>query len=217
MSDTTMQLFSNGEALTPKLSVEEFDSLTNKVKKFKEISREQGTGDFADFMDEVEEADSSHELDKPIRLSGKQLLPSPELEAIAKEVLEKENIDLRPAEVGYLLVYPHLSKTTVARCLKNTRETKYYSGFDYLIEVSGEAWDHLDEKTKYLLVYHQLLHIQPVFNEKKEEWNFKLRPHDFADFYEVNDKHGSDWYKVIQSTVSSLYDMNPMEEGRITL
>ena len=161
---------------------------------------------------DINEAD----LKDKIALSGKELMSSKELEDIAKEVIEKENMDLRPAEIGYLLVYPNLSKSNVARCLKNPRETKFFSGYDYLIEVSGEAWKFLDEKSKYMLVYHELLHVHPVYNEKKDEWNFKIRQHDFADFYEINDKHGSDWQKLIQSTVSSLYDMNPTEEGSIT-
>lgn len=150
-----------------------------------------------------------------IALSGKELLESPEVEALAKQIFENENMDVRPAQIGYQLVYPHLSKTSVARCLKATREVKFYSGYDYIIQVSGEAWDHIDDKTKYMLVYHELLHVQPVFNDKKEEWNFKVRPHDFADFFEINDKHGSEWYKTVQATVSSLYDMNPLEEGSI--
>jgi predicted metallopeptidase len=174
--------------------------------------------DFLEPLEINDQDDSSVELDPTgrIALSGKELLESPEMESFGKQVLEKENIDLRPAEVGYLLVYPNISKTVVAKCLKCSREIKYYSGYDYLIEISGEAWDHLDEKTKYMLIYHEMLHIQPVFNEKKEEWNYRVRPHDFGDFYEINDKHGSDWYKTVQSTVSSLYDMNPMEEGKIT-
>lgn len=157
------------------------------------------------------------EADGKIVLAGKELLESPEMETIAKEVQEKENLDIRPAEVGYLLVYPNLSKSLVAKCLKCTREVKYYSGYDYIIEISGEAWDHIDSKTKYMLMYHELLHIQPSFNEKKQEWSYKVRPHDFGDFYEINDKHGTDWYKTIQSTVSSLYDMNPHEEGKISI
>jgi predicted metallopeptidase len=151
-----------------------------------------------------------------VALSGKELLESKEVEKIALEVIETENFDLRPAEVGYFLVYPHLSKTNVAKCMKCSREVKYYSGNDYLIEISGEVWDMLDHNAKFMLVYHELLHIQPVYNEKKEEWAMKTRPHDFGDFYEINDRHGSDWYKMIQTTVSSLYDMDPTLEGKIS-
>lgn len=174
--------------------------------------------DALDKLEPLEPQDIDTTLDPAgrITLSGKELLESPEMEEIANEVLKKENIDLRPAVVGYLLVYPNISKTVVAKCLKCSREVKYYSGYDYLIEISGEAWDHLDQKTKYMLVYHELLHIQPVYSDKKDEWNFRVRPHDFGDFYEINDKHGADWYKTVQSTVSSLYDMNPTDEGKIT-
>jgi len=40
----------------------------------------------------------------------KQLLESPEIEAIATKIFEKHDLDLGPAEIGYFLVYPNLSK-----------------------------------------------------------------------------------------------------------
>lgn len=161
-------------------------------------------------------ADSPLDPADPIVQTGKQLMESEEVAEVAKKVLEKENIEITPAEVGYFMVYPNLSKTMVAKCLKATREVKYYSGNDYLIEISADVWDMLDERTKYMLVYHELLHIYPDYNEKKQEWIMKLRPHDFGDFFEINDRHGSDWYKLVQSTVSSLHDMNPNDEGKIS-
>ena len=101
--------------------------------------------------------------------------------------------------------------------MKATREVKYYSGNDYLIEVSGDVWDMLDQKTKYMLLYHELLHIYPVYKAKKQEWIFKLRKHDYGDFYEITDKHGNEWFKTIQATVSSLHDLDPKDENQVTL
>jgi len=154
---------------------------------------------------------------EPITINNKQLMESPEIEAIAEKVIEEENLDFGPAEIGYFLVYPNLTKTNGAKCVKATREVKYYSGNDYLIEISGEMWDMLDEKTKYMLLYHELLHIDPVFKAKNEEWKFKVRRHDFGDFYEINDKHGNEWYKTIQATVSSLYDLDPKKETKVRI
>ena len=152
-----------------------------------------------------------------IKINDKQLMESPEVETIAEKVIEGEDMDFGPAEIGYFLVYPNLTKTNGAKCMKASREVKYYSGNDYLIEISGELWDMLDEKTKYMLVYHELLHIDPVFKAKNEQWKFKIRRHDFGDFYEINDKHGNEWYKTIQATVSSLYDLDPKKETKVTI
>ncbi len=149
--------------------------------------------------------------------SDKQLMESAEVEAIAKQVMEKHSLDFAPAEIGYFLVYPNISKQQAAKCIKASREVKHYSGNDYLIEISGELWDMLDSESKEMLLYHQLLHIDPVFKAKTQEWKMNLRKPDFADFYTINDKYGNEWYKAIQATVSSLYDLDPKQESRVKL
>ncbi|MBO6793349.1 MAG: hypothetical protein JJ895_05530 [Balneolaceae bacterium] len=149
--------------------------------------------------------------------SDKQLMESPEIEAIAQKVTKDYKMEFGPAEIGYFLVYPHISKQKAAKCMKATREVKYYSGNDYLIEVSGELWDMLDTKTKEMMIYHQLLHLDPTFKSKTQEWKMNLRKPDFADFYEINDKFGNEWYKTIQATASSLYDLDPKQESKVSL
>lgn len=147
----------------------------------------------------------------------KQLMESPEIEAIAQKVIKEYNLDFGPAEVGYFLVYPNISKQRAAKCMKASREVKYYSGNDYLIEVSGELWDMLDSKTKEMMIYHELLHLDPTFKSKTQEWKMNLRKPDFADFYAINDKFGNEWYKTIQATASSLYDLDPKQESKVSL
>ncbi len=145
----------------------------------------------------------------------KQLMESPELERIANNVIAKYHLEFGPAEVGYFLVYPFISKQKMGKAIKSTPEAKYYSGNDYFIEVSGELWDMLDTDTKEMLVFHQLLHLDPTFKSKNQEWKMNLRKPDFADFYTINDKYGNEWYKTIQATASSLYDLDPKQEAKV--
>tara|TARA_R100001143_G_C3361139_1_gene136022 strand:- start:18726 stop:19220 length:495 start_codon:yes stop_codon:yes gene_type:complete len=152
-----------------------------------------------------------------IKLQDKELIESPEILEMAIKVIETHNINLGPAQVGYLLVYPNISKQRAAKCMKASREVKYYSGHDYLIEISGELWDMLDNDTKKMLLYHELLHIDPVFKAKNQEWKMQVRRPDFSDYYEINDKFGNEWYKTIQATVSSLYDLDPRQEGKVSV
>ena len=147
----------------------------------------------------------------------KQLMESPEMETIAKKVIEQYKLEFGPAEIGYFLVYPHISKQRAAKCMKATREVKYYSGNDYLIEVSGELWEMLDPKTKEMMIYHELLHVDPTFKSKTQEWKMNIRKPDFSDFYSINDKFGNEWYKTIQATASSLYDLDPKQESKVSL
>jgi len=149
--------------------------------------------------------------------SDKQLMASPEVEAIAKKVVEQHKMEFGPAEIGYFLVYPNISRQKAAKCMKASREVKYYSGNDYLIEISGELWDMLDNQTKEMLLYHELLHVDPSFKSKTQEWKMNLRKPDFSDFYTINDKYGNEWYKTIQATVSSLYDLDPKQESKVSL
>lgn len=149
--------------------------------------------------------------------SDKQLMESPEVEAIAKKVVEQHKMEFGPAEIGYFLVYPNISRQKAAKCMKASREVKYYSGNDYLIEISGELWDMLDNQTKEMLLYHELLHVDPNFKSKTQEWKMNIRKPDFSDFYAINDKYGNEWYKTIQATVSSLYDLDPKQESRVSL
>lgn len=150
-----------------------------------------------------------------IQLRNKQLMESDEVQSIASTVIDNEGLEFGPAEIGYFLIYPNLSKKQAAKAMKASRETKYYSGNDYLIEISGDVWDLLDFQTRYVLVYHQLLHLNPVYKAKKQEWVFKIRKHDYSDFYEINNEYGNKWYQYIQSTVSSLYDLDPKEENAV--
>ena len=149
--------------------------------------------------------------------SDKQLMESPEVEAIANKVVEKHKMEFGPAEIGYFLVYPNISRQKAAKCMKASREVKYYSGNDYLIEISGELWDMLDNQTKEMLLYHELLHVDPNFKSKTQEWKMNIRKPDFSDFYTINDKYGNEWYKTIQATVSSLYDLDPKQESKVSL
>jgi predicted metallopeptidase len=149
--------------------------------------------------------------------SNKQLMESPEIEKIADEIIDRETLDFGPAEIGYFLVYPNLSKYRAAKCKKTSREVKYYSGNDYLIEISGEMWDMLDQETREMVVFHQLLHVDPVYKAKNQEWKMKVRKPDFNDFYEINDKYGNEWYKTVQAAVSSLYDLDPRGESKVSL
>lgn len=157
------------------------------------------------------------DLEQPLTLSEKELMESPEAEELARQVMSDHGVDLGPARVGYFLVYPNLSKTRAAACMKANREVKYYSGNDYLIEISGDLWDMLDDATKKMIIYHQLLHIDPVFQAKSGQWKMMIRKPDFADFYEIHDKFGNEWYKTVQATMSSLYDLDPRQEGRVSL
>lgn len=150
--------------------------------------------------------------------SGKKdFVVSDELRELAEKVIKDEVLEISPAKVEYLLVYPNISKTLAGRCMKAGRELKFFSGFDYIIEMSGELWDSLDDTVRYVLMQHELMHISPIMDDKSGEWKFELRPHDVEDFSKIIKKHGIDWISKVKLSISSLYDLTPSQEDKIKI
>jgi membrane glycosyltransferase len=101
--------------------------------------------------------------------------------------------------------------------VRTGKELKFFSGFDYLIEMSGEVWDALDEPTRYILMLHELMHLLPVMNDKTGNWDFKLRDHDIQDFSSLIKKYGIDWVSKVKTIASSVYDLEPKDVDLLTL
>lgn len=156
------------------------------------------------------------DMSKVEDIDGKQYLPDPELRKIADTMIDDHNIDLGAAELEYMLVYPNVSKKKAAKPMTTSGLLKYYSGVDFFIMISGEMWDMLDDETRCLLVWHQLLRCDARYKEKTREWTYSIRKPDYAGFYEM-EKKGLTWIKTIQATISSLYDLDPRQESGVTI
>jgi len=147
----------------------------------------------------------------------KDFIISDELKELAEKVISEQNIDLMSAKVEYILVYPNISKTVAGRCIKTNRELKFFSGKDYLIEISGELWDSIDDSVRYVLLQHELMHIMPIVNDTTGEMKYELRKHDIEDFSNIIKKHGIDWINKVKLSISSLYDLSPKQEDKIVI
>lgn len=147
----------------------------------------------------------------------KEMILAPEVRAVAEKVIKDEKLELNPAKIEYCLVYPNVSKLKLAQCRRNNLALKFFSKVDYLIEVSGDIWDKLDEKTKYILVLHELLHVLPIYAEKAGTWKMRLRKHDVMDFYRIIKKYGIDWVGDLRTIAGSVYDMTPEQQEKVTL
>lgn len=149
--------------------------------------------------------------------NNKEFETSDELKTLAEKVISEQKLDVSPANIEYLLVYPNISNTVAGRCIKSGKELKFFSGSDYLIEMSGELWDILDDSVKYILMQHELMHIMPIMNDKTGDWKFELRKHDLEDFSILFKNYGIDWISKIKLSISSLYDLTPVQEDKIQI
>jgi len=119
-------------------------------------------------------------------------------------------------KVCYLKVYPHITKHIIGRCIKASHTTKYFSDFDYVIEVSGDLWDKLNDMTKEVLMWHELNHIYVEYN-KGGDRILKIRDHDVQDFSEIIKQYGIEWFDDLRTMSSSVYDLEPADHRRIRL
>jgi len=157
---------------------------------------------------------------KQMSISGKDFVVADDVKMIADDLIKTDSVlqtyNLDVPKIGYLLVYPNITKHVAGRCIKSGRELKFFSECDYVIEMSGETWDVLDEDTKRILTLHELMHIH-VFYDKKGTPKFKLRDHDVKDFGYLIKKFGIEWFENLKTIISSTYDMKPEDEIKIKI
>jgi len=138
----------------------------------------------------------------------KEFIVSEELKELAEEIIKTEKIDIGNANIGYLLVSPNISKTIAGKCKRSGAEFKFFTNLNYLIEISEDIWNALDNEQRRILLYHELMHILVLINKSGDEV-YKIRNHDVEDFAKIINKYGTDWISVIKNSISSLHDLSP--------
>lgn len=138
------------------------------------------------------------------------------LKLVANKVIEEEKLTcINAAKVKYVLVAPYISRATHGRCIRASDELKHFGNLDYLIEFSFDIWQEIDDKTKHILMFHELLHVLPV--EKKNGIDYTLADHDVKDFGIILAKYGVEWFTSYKDIVAGKFDMKPNEKDRICL
>lgn len=143
--------------------------------------------------------------------------PDTKLQQMIEQVIYKENMyvgqDTFKAKICGLMVSPNISGTIAGRCVRSGRELRYFSGYDYLLQISEQLWNVLSDEVKYLLVYHELLHIDVKWPKNAVKPTYALRDHNVKDFRQIIEKYGIDWIKQIELLSSSLSD----KDGQIRI
>jgi hypothetical protein len=146
-------------------------------------------------------------MNDTVKIKNKDYVKSQELEVLADKVIHDKNMGIQDVVIKYLLVYPHINKQTAGRCSRSNNLLKVYGNCDYVIQMSGNLWDKLDDATQEILMWHELLHVHVVKNEKTGEIDYKIRDHDVKDFYTIIEAHGIDWFGNLKTLFSSVYDI----------
>jgi predicted metallopeptidase len=152
------------------------------------------------------------------KIGNKDYVDAPQLKDLAADIIEKEKLNMYGANIGYVLVYPNVSKTIAGQCTRANKDLKYYSDCDYVIKMSGELWDSLSDESQYILMFHELLHILPVTNDKTGDVSYKLRDHDVKDFAILINRHGIKWLETVHAINCSLNDTDVNDpKNKLTL
>jgi len=150
-------------------------------------------------------------IKESVKIGKKEYCEDLDLQRLAEKVIKKENIDIADARIRYLFVSPNIGKTTAARVIRTGAETKLFSECDYLLEVSRDIWNSINDDIKEILIFHELLHIYPM--ERKGEMSYQVCDHDVQDFAKIIKKHGVDWLTTIKETYNSINDSDKPVDG----
>ena len=104
-----------------------------------------------------------------------------------KALIDKHNIKF---QVNY--IYPSISNTVWAHIFKVNNYLKMFTDIDYIVEVSGDIWEMLDDEMKKILIEHELKHVCITETEDGAP-KLKLYKHDIQDFKSIIQKYGLDW------------------------
>jgi predicted metallopeptidase len=119
------------------------------------------------------------------------------------------------ARLEVMIVYPYISKKTVARVFRASNHVKLFSGFDYVVEISGQFWDMLPAETHPVIMMHECCHMH-VKTDKQGRYIFQIIDHNVKDFHSVIEKYGIDWLSTLGRVVADATDAEE-DEVRVVL
>lgn len=147
----------------------------------------------------------------------KKFIEDPDLIILANKVITENKLDyLNNVTIKYVLVDMYISKSSVGKCVRASKELKHFANIDYIIEISKDIYDLFDDKSREIVMYHLLLHILLTTN-KEGDLTTKIFDHDVKDFSSVINKYGIDELKNIKTLVSSIRDLDVTSTDNIKI
>ena len=148
---------------------------------------------------------------------NKMFEEDPKLIELANEVILERKLDyLNPVSIRYVLVDPYISKTVVGKCVRANAELRHFGECDYLIEFSRNIWESIDDVTRKIVMYHELLHIL-IKTGAKGNTIFSILDHDVKDFRSILTHFGVDWFTEVKDIVTSTNELEGAEVDSVTL
>lgn len=156
-------------------------------------------------VSQILESKKEVKIGKKVYVSPNQDDPIRNMLKDALEMLDdKFTADVaKKAKFEVLKIYPNISESVVARIIRTGKELKFFTGFDFIVEVSGHIFDLFPVEVQKIILYHEVLHIKAEVDEKTGLDKFSLRDHDLKDFTELVGKYGINYLNDIRDTIIS--------------
>lgn len=153
-------------------------------------------------------------VDKSYNSGKKSFTISEDLKVYANKIADKNKLDFKGAKIEYIFVSPYISKSIIGKCSKPKDMYRIWFDADYIIEISEGIWNQLTDDQKEYIMEHELRHINPIANDKTGDYKYAIRKHDITDFWEMNDKYGTNPIKQI-AQINQSYNELDRPEGAI--
>lgn len=139
-----------------------------------------------------------------------EICESSEAASIAERYIRDYHPHLIDARILYLLTSQKRSragKTVLGSAAKLAALPRYLSsgtsaaveeGYDFLILIGADEWEHLTGAQREALIDHELCHCQDVASPDDDEPKWALRGHDVEEFRCVIERHGL-WKPDVQA------------------
>jgi len=96
----------------------------------------------------------------------------------------------------------------LGKCIKVSDLHREFADYDFIITLNQEFWDEptVTKAQRMALVDHEMMHCTPTYNDEtgdhevdeRGRFLFRVKAHDFADFYDVVQRHGC-WKKDLEA------------------
>lgn len=132
---------------------------------------------------------------------------------LAKQVERDKMLDLEGVNVGFVLVDPMISgKSVVAKTINANNEVKLYSDYDFIIELSMDVWNLIDDDIRYKILEHNLRSIFVDENNESGKIVMKKLQPDIQEFFPMLRDYGVEWISELKTITESVRELEVLEK-----
>lgn len=142
---------------------------------------------------------------------------APEVETLAKKIIEKYHDHLFGARIKYLFKndkWIKKGKVILGQAKMAAEDVRFISDFDFIIIINRNAWNNATSDVREALIDHELHHCL-VEIENNGESKFSILDHDVQEFIPIVGRYGlwqEDLKKLVEAAQEESNDSKVVSE-----